>query len=77
MSITAGLVLNELHMYLLSVSVCRCVAVVHVHNARGKETARKNTEYNVYMIRCVCVSACVRARLRQLRDDKWTDNRSR
>lgn len=58
MSITAGLVLNELHMYLLS--VCRCVAVVHVHNARGKETARKNTEYNVYMIRCVCVCVCVR-----------------
>lgn len=40
-SITAGLVLNELHMYLLSPSVCRCVAVVCVHNARGKETGRK------------------------------------
>lgn len=81
MSITAGLVLNELHMYLpslfLSVCVCMPVLAVFVHEpykARNRSRAQiietKNTRYKVYMIICVCVC------FRQLRDDKWTDSRS-
>lgn len=51
MSITAGLVPNELHMYLLCVNACVCV-LLHVLsmsiNARGAETQlnQKNKNKN-------------------------------
>lgn len=43
-SITAGLVPNELHMYLLCVCVCVAACVVHVHKCwrgRNRDTIKK------------------------------------
>lgn len=68
-SITAGLALNELHMYLRSAFVCAQECVVTVYKCQ-RGTMAEIKERMQHICR-VCLD------LRQMCDDKWTESQTR